>query len=260
MAELYSVCRFRGLDEWAIRARRTLVEIRRGARDTKATCETIERTRCARPDPLVEMKLRQADKLDSGFLYDGPGDLPNDRLGRVDLGDAPRLNLQWVPRGPVPRSGFTRVIEHFAERVRAPGNPLHKVADVTEDALELRLPCGQGRSGVWQTEENRVEDPIRIRPRTVHEGRSALPVLLLQYLRERCPGALDFALDPDHASKRVYPALRLALHDYWLGDDVTPYDGTRPLAIALGMAPAPTLRLRPLPMLADCNAPPPPWF
>ena len=206
------------------------------------------------------MKLRQAEKVDSGFLYCGSGDFPNDRLRRVGLADAPRLNLQWVPRGPVPRSGFTRVIEHFAATVRALGNPLHRVADVTEDALELRLPSGQGRCGVWLTEENRMEDLIRIRPRTVHEAHGALPVLLLLYLRERFPGALDFALDPDRTPKNLHPELRLAPHDYWLGDDVAPYDGTRQLAIALGMGPAPTLRPRPLPMLADGNAPPPLWF
>ena len=91
MAVLYKGYRFRAVDEWSIRVRGALLEIREGTRGARATYEGFDRDQCVNADPAAEMARREDERVRYGYLHYGHGHFPNDRLRRVGRTDPERL-------------------------------------------------------------------------------------------------------------------------------------------------------------------------
>lgn len=264
MAVLYNVYRFGSIDEWAIRVRDGLVEIREGTRGARATYRAIPRRACVNGDPDAEMARHVKRTVAAGFLHYGKGDFPNDRLRSVGRADPKRLTLQWWPRSPVSLDAFDAVAMYLAEVFGRFGARAEAARKDASGTLTLVVPTDAGRWGVRLDRHSRLHDWLNIAPPRVRCDHGALPVLALLYLQRRFPGALDLSYDPAQHPDDARPQPRLSPHDYWLGGDVAPYEHTGRIGEALGMTPAPRISPRRLPgalaLSVDGSAPPRLWF
>ena len=260
LTDLYDVYRFRGVDDWSIRVRADRVEIRQGGRNTLAAYRAITRADCLRHDPAAEARRLTEERIAEGCLSIGKGDFPGDCLRLVRGKDPKRLDLRWVPGEPVPRSGFEQITGHLVQLLRAIGIRCELVPDAGGGVLEMTVSAGQGRWGVCLTTDNHLEDPFDTVTRAIPAWQGTLPVLLLLYLREQFPDGLTLTLDPKHRPADVAAQPRLHVTDYWLGDEIAPFDETVRIARALGLPGVPAPTPIALPPLAGEGDTPPLWF
>ena len=264
MAVLYNVYRLRALNEWAIRVRDGRVEIREGTRGARATYEAIPDDECAGGDPEEDMARRVRERVAAGYLHYGTGDFPNDRLRRVGRADPERLALYWSPCAPVSHDAFDTVAAYLAELFGRFGARAQATRIDASGALALIVSTDGGRWGVRLNRHSRLHDRLNIAPPRVRRDHGTLPVLALRYLQTRFPRALALSYDPQHRPDEAPPQPRLSPHDYWLGEDVAPYEDTLRIGEALGMEPvelrSPGTLPGALPLAVHGSAPPRLWF
>ena len=260
MAVLYNLYRHRGVDEWAIRVRGDQVEIRQGTRGARATYEAIDRDRCVNGDPAAE-KVRWLKRIvRDGYLHYALGDFPNDRFRQVRGGNLRRLFLNWDARAAVSPQAFDNVAESLVEVFRRFGEEAEVRRDGILSSSTLVVPTPAGRWGVRLNLQNRLCVWQKTATTWIRPGQGTLPVLALLYLQAAFPSAIELICDPRAPGDGEAPRPRMAPHDYWLGDEVSPYERTSKIGAALGMRQAPVLRLRPLRVLAADAGPAPTWF
>lgn len=260
LTALYNVYRFRGVDDWSIRVRAHRVEIREGGRNAVATYRAILRVDCHHHDPAAEARRLTDERNAEGYLSLGKGDFPTDCLRLVRGKDPERLDLRWIPGRRVPRLGFDQITEHLVRLLRAIGIRCDIVPNAGGGVLEMTVSAGQGRLGVYLTSDNRLEDAFNTVTRAVPAWLGTLPVLLLLYLQEQFPDGLTLTLGPKHRPANAAAQPRLHRADYWLGDDIAPYDETVRIAKALGLPGTPITTPITLPPLASEGDSPPLWF
>ena len=260
MPVLYNLYRHRGVDEWAIRVRGDQVEIRQGTRGARAAYEAIDRDRCMSGDPAAEMARREKDIVRDGYLYHGQGDFPNDLFRRVGRSNVSRLFLYWAARGTISRDAFGHVAEYLVEVFSLCGEEAEvRRADFC-DRPTLVVSTPDGRWGVRLDLQNRLRDWHKDPYPRIRRAQGTLPVLALLYLQAAFPSALELTCDLRAPGDGEAPQPRMAPYDYWLGDEVSPYERTSKIGAALGIPPHPLLRLRPLPVLAADACLAPVWF
>ena len=198
MAVLYNVYRLRALNEWAIRVRDGLVEIREGTRGARATYEAIPDDECAGGDPEQDMARRVRERVAAGYLHYGTGDFPNDRLRLVGRADPERLALYWSPCAPVSHDAFDTVAVYLAEMFGRFGARAEAARNDASGARTLIVATDAGRWGVRLNRHRRLHDWLDIAPPRVRRDHGALPVLALRYLQTRFPRALALSYDPQH--------------------------------------------------------------
>lgn len=266
VTSLYRVFRRRAIDEWSVRVCGDRVEIREGTRNARTTHTVIPREECVRLDPQAEMNRLVKERIRCGYLTYGRGDFPNARL-RLVAGKAPdRLPLEWAPRAPLHRDAFARTALRMVRKLCRAGVRADWEPNQETGVLEMSIPTPNrpwgsgGRWGVRLGSRGHLEDSFSPTPRTLSARYGTLPILALLHLQDAYPNAFAFTANPHWWDHDEEPAPRLARTDYWLGEEVGPYEDTVRAALALGIPPVPDRRLTPLPVLIDDSGPPPLMF
>ena len=204
------------------------------------------------------------ERIRCGYLTYGRGDFPNERL-RLVAGKAPdraatgvgthgRRSTETRSRGPPFAWSESCVVPACVPT----GTPNQETG-----VLEMSIPTP---NGPWGSGDRWGVRPGLSRPSGGFvQPHSANPICTLRHAADPgvcCIYRIRFRMRLRSPLTRIggtideEPAPRLARTDYWLGEDVGPYEDTVRAALALGIPPVPDRRLTPLPVLIDDSGPP----